>query len=162
MDILPPKCSLWNDPGCRVPSALFMFASYQAVNLRSRACSSCLPPPSGRVSLGHPTLCLVPLSQLVLLTLIALLSEFGERVCGPMFVHVYISLAFEMCWPSVPTELGAILDAFPHFASPLAVRQAGVTTVTHLSTGVELMPRFWPPAAHTVLQIFCRDRARGL
>lgn len=77
---------------------------------------------------------LIPLSQLILLTLIALLSEFGERVCGPMFVHVYISLAFEMRWPSVPAELVVVLAAFPPFASPLAVRQVDITTATHLNT----------------------------
>ena len=114
-----------------------MFASYQTVNLRSRACSSCLPPPCGRVLLGHSTLFILPCSSFpVNFTdiLIALLSEFGERVCGPMFVHVYISLAFEMRWPSVPTELAVVLTAFPHFASPLAIRQVDITTVTCLNT----------------------------
>lgn len=134
MDILPPKCSLWNGPGCRVPSALYMFASYQTVKLHSRACSSCLLPPCERVLLGHPTLFLVPLSQLILLTLIALLSEFEERVCGPIFVHVYMSLAFEMHWPSVPTDIVIVLTSFPHFASPSAVRQVAIMTVTCLNT----------------------------
>lgn len=50
-----------------------------------------------------------------------------------MFVHVYIPLAFEMRFPSVPAGLVAVLAAFPHFASQ-AVHQVDITTVTHLNT----------------------------
>jgi len=50
-----------------------------------------------------------------------------------MFVHVYASLAFEMHRPWVPAELVVVPSAFPRFASPLAVGQVDVTTVTHLN-----------------------------
>lgn len=92
-------------------------------------------PPSEQAFLGgHPTLLLLPLSQLILLTLIAMLSEFGERAYGPMFVRVYISPAFEMCCPSVPSELAFAPAAFPHFNSPLAVHQVNITTLQRRGT----------------------------
>lgn len=109
---------------------------------------------------GHPTLLLLPLSQLILLTLIAMLSEFGERAYGPMFVRVYISPAFEMCWPSVPSELAVAPAAFPHFNSPLAVRQVNITTVAHLNrddifNAMFLPPPYCSPHAADCLQRSC-------
>lgn len=78
---------------------------------------------------------------------------------------VYISLAFEMHWPSVPAELGVVLAALPHFSSPPAVHQVDITTATHLNkddtVNATFLTSYCSHHAADVLQRSCRRAVRA-
>lgn len=74
----------------------------------------------------------------------------GQCLC------MFTSLAFEMRWPSVPTEPVAVLAAFP-----LAVRQVDITSVTCLDTDDTINATLLASYRSHHLQIFCRDLVWG-